>query len=414
MTSTVSLRHLRAFITVAELGSVTRAADALYRAQSAITRSVHELETVIGESLFERKSSGMLLTVFGNTLLFRARRAAQEFELARDEIYSKIKTPAGAMKTSILSMLFNERRLQIFVKLAESHHMPTVANALGITQPAVSASISDLETSLGATLFQRTPKGMLLTEAGALLLFRAKRALAELRHAEADISALKGTTQGRVVVGALPLSRTTILPRAIASVIAAHPQLRITTIEGPFDSLAARLRAGDIDFILGALRPPEYANDLHGEPLLEDKMSVIVRRGHPLTQKSKVTLDDLMRAQWILSGKGTPARTLFELSMSRKDTPAPTEVVETSDLAILRGLLLHSDMVTAISAQQLEYEIHSNALQVLDFDLPRTSRTIGITQREESHPSPGAVVLMDAIREVTAQMERRAANSGHW
>src|SRR5450830_1759875 len=392
MTSTVSLRHLRAFITVAELGSVTRAADALYRAQSAITRSVHELETVIGESLFERKSSGMLLTVFGNTLLFRARRAAQEFELARDEIYSKVKTPAGSMKTSILSMLFNERRLQIFVKLAESHHMPTVANALGITQPAVSASISDLETSLGATLFQRTPKGMLLTEAGALLLFRAKRALAELRHAEADISALKGTTQGRVVVGALPLSRTTILPRAIASVIAAHPQLRITTIEGPFDSLAARLRAGDIDFILGALRPPEYANDLHGEPLL----------------------DDMMRAQWILSSKGTPARALFESSMSRKDMPAPTEVVETSDLAILRGLLLHSDMVTAISAQQLEYEIHSNALQVLDFDLPRTSRTIGITQREESHPSPGAVVLMDAIREVATQMERRAANSGHW
>src|SRR5450830_805118 len=301
MTSTVSLRHLRAFISVAELGSVTRAADALYRAQSAITRSVHELETVIGEPLFERKSSGMLLTVFGNALLFRARRAAQEFELARDEIYSKLKTPAGSMKTSILSMLFNERRLQIFVKLAESHHMPTVANALGITQPAVSASISDLETSLGATLFQRTPKGMLLTEAGALLLFRAKRALAELRHAEADILALKGTTQGRVVVGALPLSRTTILPRAIASVIAAHPQLRITTIEGPFDSLAARLRAGDIDFILGALRPPEYANDLHGEPLLEDKMSVIVRRGHPLTQKSKVTLDDMMRAQWILS-----------------------------------------------------------------------------------------------------------------
>ena len=71
-------------------------------------------------------------------------------------------------------------------------------------------------------------------------------------------------------------------------------------------------------------------------------------------------------------------------------------------------------VVLAISAQQLEYEIHSNALQVLDFDLPRTSRTIGITQREESHPSPGAVVLMDAIREVATQMERRAANSGHW
>lgn len=411
MTATISLRHLRAFITVAELGSVTRAADALYRAQSAITRSVHELETVIGESLFERKSSGMLLTVFGNALLFRARLAAQEFELARDEIYSKLKSPSGVMKTSILSMLFNERRLQIFVRLAESHHMPTVANALGITQPAVSASISDLETSLGATLFQRTPKGMLLTEPGSLLLFRAKRALAELRHAEADIAALKGTTEGRVVVGALPLSRTAILPRAIAAVIAAHPQLRISTIEGPFDSLAARLRAGDVDFILGALRPPEYANDLHGEPLLEDEMAVIVRRGHPLTQQKKVTVEDLMRSQWILSSKGTPARALFDLSMSRKDLPAPTEVVETSDLAILRGLLLQSDMVTALSAQQLEYEIQSGALQVLDFDLPRTARTIGITQREESHPSPGAVVLMEAIRAVTAQMQLRPLKS---
>jgi len=300
MSDIVSLRHLRAFIAVAEMGSVTRAAEALYRAQSAITRSVHELEAVIGESLFERKSSGMLLTVFGNALLFRARRAAQEFELARDEIYSKLKTPSSAMKASILAMLFNERRLQIFISLAESHHMPTVANALGITQPAVSASIADLESSIGATLFQRTPKGMLLTEAGVLLLFRAKRVLAELRHVAADIAALKGSMQGRVVVGALPLSRTSILPRAIAAVVAAHPTLRISTIEGPFDNLAARLRAGDLDFILGALRPPEYAKDLHVEPLLEDEMSVIVRRGHPLTVKDKVTIEDLQSAQWIL------------------------------------------------------------------------------------------------------------------
>jgi len=94
------------------------------------------------------------------------------------------------------------------------------------------------------------------------------------------------------------------------------------------------------------------------------------------------------------------------LSMRRKDLEAPSEVVETSDLAILRGLLLHSDMLTALSAQQLEYEIASKALQVLDFKLPRTSRIIGITQREDSYPSPGAVVLMNAIRKVTAQMQR--------
>jgi len=145
---------------------------------------------------------------------------------------------------------------------------------------------------------------------------------------------------------------------------------------------------------------------LRGEALLDDSMSVIARRGHPLTLQRRVTIEDLGRAQWILSIKGTPARDLFESSMTRNNLPAPTGVVETSDLAILRGLLLHSDMVTALSAQQLEYEILSGALEIVDFDLPQTSRTIGITQREESFPAPGAVVLMNAIRSVTAQMQR--------
>lgn len=409
MSLLVSLRHLRAFIAVAELGSVTKAADALYRAQSAVTRSVHQLELALGVDLFERKASGMLCTAFGSIVLFRARRVMDEFALGCDEVARSGGTAPGHARVPIA--LYNQRRLLSFVRLADSGHMPTVAKELGISQPAVSSAINDLEASLGASLFERSSKGMMLTAVGELLVFRIKRALAELRHIEADLAALSGSTEGRVVIGALPLGRTAILPRAISDVLARHPRLRFATVEGPFDKLAAQLRAGDIDFVLGALRPADYASDLVGEPLLSDRMALVVRSGHPLTQRAGLAMGDLLEAQWVLSNPATPARRLFEQSFVSQGLVAPVEAVETSDLAILRGMLMHSDAITAISAQQLRYEIDAGLLTILDVELPEANRVIGITQRADSHPSPGALELMAAIRRFAAAAE--IANGAH-
>jgi LysR family transcriptional regulator of gallate degradation len=403
MKSSISLRHLKVFIAVAELGGATKAADSLYRAQSAVTRSIQELEFSLGVHLFERKLTGMLPTVFGRALLFRAKRAAQEFELARHEMSSKITEGSGSLNAPVFSMLFDEHRLMTFVELGKLQHMPTVAKLLGITQQAVSATINKLESSLGIPLFKRTAKGMLLTEAGELLFFRTKRALAELRHVKAEISVLSGTMEGRVTVG-VTLGRTYILPRAIAKVVSAHPQLQVVTIESSFDPLATDLRAGDIDFILGALRPPDYAMDLVGEPLLSDKMAVFVRRDHPLTRLSRISIDDLLNARWILPNPETLARKLFDLSFTYLKVKPPTAVVETNDLSILRDLLLNSDMVTAISLQWLYHERMSGELQVLDFELQKTARMIGITQRQKSHPSPGTVSLIEAIRQVVIEL----------
>jgi LysR family transcriptional regulator of gallate degradation len=392
-----SLRHLRAFITMVELGSVRKASAALSCPPSAITRSLRLLEDIYSEGLVERKAGSMLCNASGNALLIRGRRIMREFELGVAEARA-CACAALTPNPPLPATLFQERRLLSFVMLAESGHIPTVAKALGISQPAVSSAIGELEAGLGVVLFEYTPGGMRKTAAGECLALRAKRALAELRHIEADLAALKGITEGRVVVGALPLGRTAILPRAMAAVLRLHPQLRFATIEGPFDTLAYALRAGDIDFVLGALRPASYAADLVGEALLTDCMSVVARAHHPLAERSGLSACDLMQSQWILSNPGTPARMLFDLSFCAAQLAPPREAVETSDLAVLRGLLLHSDMITAISTRQLQYEISAGILTVLDIQLPHTCRVIGITQRAESRPSPGALVLMEAIR----------------
>ena len=366
---------------------------------------------MLGVDLFERKSSGMLPTAFGQTLLYRALRAAHEFRLARDEMASRIRKANGTLNAPIFDMLFNNDRLQIFVTLAESHHMPTVAKLLGITQPAVSAAIAELEGSLGIALFIRTAKGMLLNEAGEILVLRTKLALAELRHIEADIAALHGKTEGLVTVGAHPLSRTVILPRAIARVLRQHPQVRISTVEGRTEHLAAGLRTGDLDFVLGTMRPGHSAPGMIELPLMTDRMAVFVRTGHPLTLLPKVTLDDLMQAEWILPARRTPTRELFDIAFTAMSGAAPKSPIETSDLSILRGLLLNSDLITAISPQQLDLERKLGILQMLDFAFEKSARVIALTQRAKSQPSPGAAVLIAAIREVAGEVANEIAGA---
>jgi LysR family transcriptional regulator of gallate degradation len=398
----INLRHLRAFSAVASAGSIAAAAEALFRVASAVTRSILDLEAALGRPLFDRRSRGVALNAYGELVLARALRIEREFEEARTQLAARGGIDSSADVHSLFTSILNGRRLAVIASLAEKRNMPAVAREFGITQPAISSALKDLESGLGVTLFNRNARGLTATPAGEIVAFYFKRVLSELRHIGPDIAASEGTLQGSVNVGALPLGRTQILPLAIASLLARHPGLHVTTVESPYDALAASLRSGDIDFILGALRSASEAKDLQQEPLFEDRISVIARAGHPLARAKRIDFRMLREASWTLSRHGSPSRELLERFFSDARQAPPLPAVETGDLAVLRGLLLESDMLTAISAHQLRYEIRDGSLVVLDFPLEETRREIGLTQRLGAFPSPGARALMDEIRKVVA------------
>ena len=398
----INLRHLRAFSAVASAGSIAAAAEALFRVASAVTRSILDLEAALGRPLFDRRSRGVALNAYGELVLSRALRIEREFEEARTQLAARGGIDSSADVHSLFTSILNGRRLAVIASLAEKRNMPAVAREFGITQPAISSALKDLESGLGVTLFNRNARGLTATPAGEIVAFYFKRVLSELRHIGPDIAASEGTLQGSVNVGALPLGRTQILPLAIASLLARHPGLHVTTVESPYDALAASLRSGDIDFILGALRSASEAKDLQQEPLFEDRISVIARAGHPLARAKRIDFRMLREASWTLSRHGSPSRELLERFFSDARQAPPLPAVETGDLAVLRGLLLESDMLTAISAHQLRYEIRDGSLVVLDFPLEETRREIGLTQRLGAFPSPGARALMDEIRKVVA------------
>lgn len=386
-----NLMQIRTFIRVADHGSVSRASEVLLRAQSVVTRSIHDLEARLGVQLFQRHANGMLLTVYGKCILPRARRILAELAV--------IPAIVGQPPVTVHEQLYllYSRRLEIFVKLCETQHMQTVANSFGLSQPAISSALKVLENGTGKTLFERTAKGLRPTQTSQDILYPIRRALNELRHIDADIAALKGTLQGTVRVGALPLGRTRILPEAIVKLVSDHPEVRVATNESPFNLLALELRAGDVDFVFGALRSSDYASDLHGEKLLTEEMVILVRSEHPLTKKT-VTPGDLRSAQWILPRANTPARLIMDAHFEKLGDPPPQPVVETGDLAIIRGLLLRSDMLAVVSEHQLEHEISSGVLQRLPLQLQDTNRAIGLIYRTGGLHSPAAEALIEYIR----------------
>ena len=187
--------------------------------------------------------------------------------------------------------------------------MPAVAREFGITQPAISSALSRIsKRGLGVDAVRPLGRaGSSPTAAAeiiALLLQARARGTAPHRSGH----------RGQPGDAARPASSSAhcrwsarkILPLAIASLLARYPKLHVATVESPYDALAASLRSGDIDFILGALRSASAA-ELEQEPLSRTDLRDCARRPRPRAL-SQIDFDALRQATWVLSRQGSPSR----------------------------------------------------------------------------------------------------------
>jgi LysR family transcriptional regulator of gallate degradation len=397
----IGIRQARVFLAVADSLSVTRAAKSLNRSQTSVTKSLHDLEHQLGVELFDRSSKGVSLTAYGECLLPRAREAAEAFAAAGELV-----PPASMQQSSSTARFFrmdvSDKWLDAFLATSEQQNIAAAAEHLGLTPAAVSSSIRKLEDTLHTVLFERTPNAIIPSAFGQSLTNYVKLARSYLRHACDELAGLQGVNRGRLIVGTLPFVRTIIVPRAITSMLEAHPYLDVSTIEGPYDDLVAALRCGDIDMMVGALRGRAADKDLVEESILDDSLSAVVRAGHPLLDREEIDWQDLLEFQWILPPQKTPTRTLFEKAIVDHGLTVPPHVIETSSLVMLRALLLESDRVTILSRHQIRFEEQTGLLAALPFELRGTARPIGLTLRKTGSLSPAATLFVDEVRAAAA------------
>ncbi|MES2260266.1 MAG: LysR family transcriptional regulator [Pseudomonadota bacterium] len=391
-----NFRRFRAVIAVANTGGISRAAEQIHRSQPAVTRAVLELEAELAFPIFERSRQGMVATAIGEVVLGRIRSAMEQI-MAAD---------ADLPQARLLEQAVSHRQLQVLISIAEQQNETGAAEALRLTQPAITRSLRNLENVAGSALFYRTSRRMILTDHGERLLRRAKLALGELALIGSDLAAHLGRINGHVTIGALPLSGTLLVPRSVNRLLARHPRLQVTIREGSYAALLAALRCGEIDLIVGALRDPPPALDVLQEALFEDTLAVVARAGHPLGKNRPLALRDLCQADWVIPHRETPARARFEQAFREAGLALPAHTVETGALVTIRALLLESDRLAAVSPLQMRFEIDSGMLALLPVDLGNTSRVIGMTTRADVEPSAAVRYLIGQLHEVSGELTR--------
>jgi LysR family transcriptional regulator of gallate degradation len=398
-----NLRRLRAYLAVYECGGVQRASEKLHLTQSSLTRAVQELERQLGIALFERTRRGMIATDFADLLAERARRALAHLDAAEQESLAVHADAGSAARSLGFSAKFTHRQLSALIGIADHQTETGAAQQLALSQPAITLALRDLEQLVGEPLFLRTARGMIPTVYGEILVRRAKLAFSEIAAAGADIAARVGLITGRVVVGALPLSGALLTPRAINLLLREHPQLQVTVVDGTYQSLIQGLLCGDIDLIVGGLNY-QLPREVVQEPLFQDSLSVVVRKGHPLLAKRNLTLSDLRGVEWVVPRPGTPARMCLDQVMLAAGLELGINPIESNALLTVRALVMESDRLAVISRHQIHFEEFAGMLAVLPLNLAGAALPIGVRTRADSSLSAGVNALLRHLRAVSAQM----------
>ncbi len=141
--------------------------------------------------------------------------------------------------------------------------------------------------------------------------------------------------------------------------------------------------------------------------LFEDQLAIVARNGHPLLDKRNLSLSDLTDYPWVVPRPGIPTRHYFETLFQSAGFAPPTRLVESSSLALTRGLLIGSDRLTVISAHQIRQEVNQGLLRYLDVPLIGGSRPIGLTQRSDWQPTASQSLLLTLLREASQNRQAK-------
>ena len=231
------------------------------------------------------------------------------------------------------------RQLQYFVAVAEERQFTRAARRVNIVQSALSTSIRALEIELGAPLFTRSTRQVRLTNAGEMLLDRAKLILNEIRNARTAVAAGQGLEHGTLKIGTVQsLPAFLDLPSLLARFHEHHPGIEIRLIQGSATYLATQTRTGQVDVAFFPMGAPLL--DLDTTMIACDEMVIACQSGHPLDGKLGITLEALHEFPFVEFEAGWGTRKLVdsrfsEVSFSRRIA------FEVNDLDTMLKLVKH-------------------------------------------------------------------------
>lgn len=406
----LKLRDVRAVMTVASSGSVSRAAAQLNLSQPAVTHAVKRVEDEIGFKLFDRSHSGMIPTAIGEVVVRRATSAFRHLVFDHDEMewaaaVKRLKPAALATFGKTVS----GSQLQTLVELAECRDAERAARRMEVTTTLIYRRLRELEAILGGAIFFKRGDTLTNTPLGDVLVRRANLVLSEMRVLQEEVRQFLGRTEGRVVVGTLPSAQTILVPRAIAELSRTHPDVRITLVDKPQDDLIAGLSSGTIDVVVGSIRPQPPGTNIRGHALFQNGLAVLARAGHRILERKTISVADLWACKWVMPGAGAPSREYFERMFERHGLESPRDIVETDSLVAMRSLLTEDDRLTMTSPHRASLEIELGVLRVVPFNLEGFSSPFGYLIRSQPITPPCLTAFLQTLQRLSRGEIRKRA-----
>jgi LysR family transcriptional regulator, pca operon transcriptional activator len=281
------------------------------------------------------------------------------------------------------------RHIRAFLEIASQGSLSAVARQQGISQPALSRTLAELEELLSVQLFRREKRRLVLTAEGALFRHHASLGLGAL---ESGIAALHPSSLGGSIrVGILPTAASRLFPRVAIRFRTLHPEVTLKIETGPHGYLLSLLREGQIDLMVGRMPDAGEMAGLTFSHLYEEDVVLVARAGHPMANRPVADL--LGQVPVILPSEGAIIRKTVDTYLEVLGLSGLRPAVETVALAVGRGLLAASDSVWFISRGVVAEELRRGEMTEIPTGVRFLSGSVGIPQRQVTLVSPRIALL---------------------
>lgn len=292
------------------------------------------------------------------------------------------------------------RHLVCFLEVARLKSVVKAAAVLGLSQPAASKTIQELEAILGVDLFDRSRRNLMLTGIGEMFLRYAGASMTALRQGMQSLAHANTAGAVAVIVGALPTVSARILPAAVMHFTAQRLGMKPRLVTGPNGYLMSQLRLGDVDLVIGRMAEPDEMKGFAFEHLYSERIALVVRPGHPLLARATFDIGTISQFQVLMPPPGSIIRPVVDsFLLANAIGPLQTEIETVSD-AFARIYVRSTDAIWIISEGVVTQDTQQGLLARLPVDTTDTLGPVGLTTRADTPPDLPAQLFMQSVREV--------------
>lgn len=287
------------------------------------------------------------------------------------------------------------RQLEYLVAIAETGRFSAAARRCGVSQPALSRQVKEVEELLGVLCFERRRSGTLVTPEGEVVLKHARRVLAEAKELTLAAAALGDPFHGQLRVGAIPTVAPFLLPTLLPRIQGAMPQVELVLVEAQTEVLRTQLLAGELDLALVALPYPSAG--LAERPLVREPFVLAAPAGHALDVDAPAELDDALAHPLLLLTQGHCLRD-HVMQACRLTEAAAVQATSMGTLMLMVQSGLGATLVPSSAVTPIE------GVRLRAFREPAPSREIGLWWRQSSARTAALEVIAELVVELVGKL----------